>query len=127
VKKKILIVDDESDYVEMLKMRLEAGGFDVVTASNGAEGLKTAAAEKPHVILLDIMMPGMDGRETLRALKRARETAGLPVVMLTAKGESRSIMDAQDLGAVDYLIKPCEASELLDTINRAMRWRPQRV
>jgi DNA-binding response OmpR family regulator len=127
VKKKILIVDDESDYVEMLKMRLEANGFDVICAYDGIEGLKMASAGKPNVILLDIMMPGIDGREVLTRLKRAQDTAGIPVVMLTAKGESSSILGAQDSGAADYLIKPCEASELLDTINRAMRWRPSRI
>ena len=126
MKKKVLIVDDESDYVEMLKMRLEANEFDVVCAYDGLEGIEKARSDKPNVILLDVMMPGIDGHEVLKRLKRSHDTAGIPVVMLTAKGESRSILNAQDSGAADYLIKPCESSELLDTINRSMRWQPPR-
>lgn len=118
LKKKILVVDDEPDFAEMIKMRLEANDFDVVVAYDGAEGLQKALAEKPNLILLDVMMPGMDGFEVLRRLKKAEATCDTPVVMLTAKGESKSMFAGQELGCTDYLIKPCDSKDLLAVVNR---------
>jgi DNA-binding response OmpR family regulator len=89
-----------------------------VTAENGEEGIEKAGTENPNLIILDIMMPGIDGLETLRRLKRAQETKYIPVVMLTAKGETKSIFKAQERGAVDYLIKPLESDQLLSVVQR---------
>lgn len=111
--KKVLIIDDETEFADMLRMRLEANSYEVFTADNGADGIVAAGVEKPDVILLDIMMPVMDGYETLRRLRRSEEMIKIPVIMLTAKGESRSIFKAQELGVTDYLIKPCESQTLL--------------
>lgn len=116
--KKILIIDDEPDFVDMITMRLEANNYVVVSAPNGVVGLDTAMEEKPDLILLDVMMPGWDGYETLKQIRRRAALVRTPVVMLTAKGESRSIFQAQGLGSTDYLIKPCESKELLDTIKK---------
>lgn len=118
MKKKILMIDDEPDFVEMVRMRLEANGYEVCTASAGEEGLKVAQAENPHLILLDVMMPGMDGFQVLRKLRSMPDTKYIPVIMLTARGESKAIFKAQEEGVTDYLIKPCDAPALLETIAR---------
>ena len=111
--KHILIIEDEAEFAALLKMRLEANKFHVTIASNGEKGLQQIKASVPNLILLDVMMPGIDGYEVLRRLRREPATRHTPIIMLTAKGESKSIFKAQDLGATDYLIKPCESTELL--------------
>ena len=116
--KTILLVDDEPDFVEVTKMRLEANNFDVITARDGKEGLETARREKPDLILLDVMMPDMDGFRVLSKLRRSPETQEIPVIMLTAKGESKSIFKAKDMGSTDYLIKPCDSEELLRWVKK---------
>ena len=117
-KKSILIIDDEPEFAEMLKMRLEASAHNVQTAASGEEGLEKAAAEAPGLILLDVMMPGIDGYEVLRRLRTDDATRKIPVVMLTAKGEAKSIFKAQEMGAKDYIIKPCPSDELLRLVRR---------
>ena len=115
-KRTILLVDDEPEFVEMIQMRLEANGYNVETATNGEAGLRKAVEVNPRLILLDVMMPGMDGFAVLSRLRRNPATQYIPVVMLTARGEAKSIFRAQDRGATDYLIKPCEPKELLDLV-----------
>jgi adenylate cyclase len=123
-KKKILIVDDEPELVEMLKIRLEASGYDVISASDGEEGLKRAEKEKPDLILLDIMMPGMDGLVVLARLRNNLETNFIPVIMLTAKGDTSAILEAQREFATDYVIKPFEPQHLLSLIQKCLRYNP---
>ena len=118
MKRKVPLVDDEPDFVELTKMRLEAEGYVVVTAANGKEGLDAAKKERPDLILLDVMMPEMDGFEMLNRVRQDPQIGRTHVVMLTAKGESRSMFRAKDLGSTDYLIKPCEAQELLKWVRR---------
>ena len=115
---KILVVDDEPQLVELLKMRLEVMGYSVLTAYDGQEGLAKATQEHPDLILLDIMMPKMDGCETLSRLKQQPETRAIPVIMLTAKGDTHSITRLQALRATDYFIKPFDATELLAFIRK---------
>ena len=117
-KKRILIVDDEPDYVEMIKMRLEASDYEVITANDGRSGLDAATAERPNLILLDVMMPGMDGFEVLKELRSTPGTKTVPVIMLTARGETKSIFKAQNMGITDYLTKPCDSKELLALLAR---------
>lgn len=119
--KKILVVDDEPELVAMVKMRLEANQYQVVTATDGAEGLAKALEELPDLILLDIAMPKMDGLQVLRQLKHDRRTRRIPVIMLTASGGSSAIMDSQELQAADYFIKPFDSQELLALIQRYLR------
>ena len=116
--KRILIVDDEAELLELVKMRLEAHQYEVLTAASGTSGLECALKERPDLILLDVMMPGMDGNEVLRRLRHDERTRSIPVIMLTAKGDTRSILNAQSLWATDYFIKPFEASELLACIRK---------
>ncbi len=121
MKKKILVVDDEKDVVELIKARLEANNYEVLTSVSGKEGLEKVKTGQPDLILLDIMMPEMDGFEVLRKLRDMRlkkETKNIPVVMLTAKGELASMSRARELGSSDYFVKPFDSEELLRYIRR---------
>ncbi len=118
VSQTVLIVDDEPQLVELLKMRLEASQYRVVEAYDGEAGWKKALQELPHLIILDVMMPKLNGWEVLRRLKRNEQTKAIPVIMLTAKGDTGSILDSEELRAADYFIKPFEASELLAAIRK---------
>lgn len=115
MRKTILIVDDEPDFVDMITLRLEANGYRVLKAYDGDSAFEEARRSNPDLILLDVMMPGKDGFKVLRELRRDEATRDTPVVMLTARGETKSIFKAQDSGATDYLIKPCESAELVQT------------
>jgi len=117
-KNKILVIDDEPDIVKMLKTRLETGGYQVIAARDGIEGFKKAREQRPDLILLDIIMPEVDGLTVLRRLRSDEATCGIPVIMLTAKGMTDSIFEAQIYGATDYIIKPFRLSELLKFIKR---------
>ena len=112
-KKKILIVDDEPDLVEMLTVRLEANNYQVVSAVDGEEALSVFAKEKPDLVLLDILMPKMDGFKVCQALKKDPSSVNIPIVMLTAKDRTDDIRKAHESGADAYIIKPFDASILL--------------
>ncbi|MFH1414381.1 MAG: response regulator [Candidatus Omnitrophota bacterium] len=116
----ILIVDDEPDLVSMVKMRLEANNYNILTASSGEEALIKAKSAKPDLILLDIEMPGLTGLETLRRLKDNLETKSTAVIMLTAKGDPASISEAGRLGVSYYLRKPFDTEELLSMVNKSI-------
>jgi DNA-binding response OmpR family regulator len=113
----ILLVDDEKDAVEVLKRRLEREGYKVWVADDGLQALEKAK-EHPSLILLDIMLPGINGFEVLHKLRNVMDTKYIPVIMISAKAESKSVFEAQDLGATDYIIKPFELKELLDLIKK---------
>jgi DNA-binding response OmpR family regulator len=119
-KKRILIIDDEQDLLSILATRLNYAGYEVYTAHNGAEGLNKAQLAAPHLILLDIMMPDMDGYTVLLKLKKNRKTRPYLVVMLTSKSELECIDRAMNLGAVDYIVKPFNPAVLLEKIGRAL-------
>lgn len=110
--RKILIVDDEADTVDLLKKRLRFEGYDTLEAYNGKECLDQAITGSPDLILLDVMMPQMDGYEVCRRLKAGRKTASIPVLMLTARGEVEDKVRGLDMGAQDYLTKPFDYKEL---------------
>ena len=116
--KKILVVDDEREILEMTRKRLERSGYKVLTASDGKEGIKKTVEEKPDLILLDIVMPDMDGFTMLRKLKGHSSTSLIPVIMLSAKGECDSLLKGEDFGALDYFIKPFDWQELLKYIKK---------
>ena len=118
---KILLVDDEPDLVSTVQYRLKFANCDVVTASNGQEGLKTAAAEKPDLILLDTNMPVMDGHETLARLKADPHLKNIPVIMLTARCEPQDIAAASAHGVSDYVTKPFDFAELVEKIRAVLK------
>jgi DNA-binding response OmpR family regulator len=115
-KVKILVTDDEPNIVQTLQDRLEMNGYTVVTATNGKEGLETALKEKPDVILLDVIMPIMDGHEMLEALRKQPEGKDPSVIMLTARSQMQDIARANSCGISDYIVKPFDLSELLEKI-----------
>src|SRR3989304_8248325 len=109
---KILVVADETDILNLLDYNLKKGGFRVISAKDGPEALDLAVNESPDLILLDIMLPNMDGTEVLRRLKAREGTRSIPVIMLTAKGEEVDKVVGFELGAEDYITKPFSPREL---------------
>ncbi|MEA5449577.1 response regulator [Leptolyngbya sp. CCNP1308] len=121
--KSILIVDDEADVRDIIQMGLEmATDWQVLCASSGAEALATAAEKTPDAILLDLMMPEMDGRATLEKLKADPTTQGIPVILVTAKAQTFQQADAPDLAVAAVLAKPFRPLKLAAEISKILRW-----
>jgi two-component system phosphate regulon response regulator PhoB len=121
---RVLIVEDEKDVREMLRLNLKVGGFDVLEAQNGAEGLAIAKAELPSVVILDLMMPEMSGVEVCRALRRNPATSRIPILMLTAKSTEGDKVAGLEVGADDYVTKPFSPRELLLRVRAVARRQP---
>lgn len=117
----ILLVDDEPDILEFIGYNLKKEGYKVLTASNGEEGLKTAKKAEPHLILLDVMMPGMDGIETCDQIRKAPELEETLVAFLTARGEDYSQVAGFDAGADDYITKPIKPKVLISRMKALLR------
>ena len=117
----ILAVDDEAHILELLSFNLEASGYRVVTAATGEDALVVCAHERPTLVLLDIMLPGIDGMEVCRRLKSQPTTADIPIIMLTAKGDEVDKILGLELGADDYLTKPFVTGELLARVRALTR------
>ena len=115
--KKILVVDDEDDILHFLELVLREKGFEVLVASSGQEALTRAQIERPDLVLLDIMMPQMDGWEVLKLLRVDEETAHIPVAMLSARTEAKDRVQGLQEGAVDYICKPFSLQELLGKLD----------
>lgn len=120
-KKKILLVDDEEALLEILSSRLKFAGYEVFTANSGEAAIDLLKKNNPHMVILDIMMPGMDGFSVLGKLKENPKTRSIVVVMLTSKGDASSIRKAISLGAADYIIKPFTPAILLEKIKRILK------
>lgn len=119
--KKILIIDDEKDFAYFAKANLQLlSTYEVIVVNRGKKGIKTALKEQPDLILLDIMMPGIDGYEVLKRLKDNEKTYHIPVIMLTAKNEDESKLKASGLYADDYIVKPVETKELKARIHKLL-------
>ena len=114
--KKILFIEDEPDQIEVVRMRLETYGYDFISALDGQEGLKKAKEEKPDLILLDIVMPGMDGYQVCVYLKDDPQTKDIPVLMITAAGERGIEEKCRSCGADDVIAKPYESQVLVSKI-----------
>ena len=115
-KKRILIVDDTRDILTVVSRRLQSWGYEVVTAETGEDGLRLAQEHVPDLMLLDIMMPKMKGRDVCARLKADPKTAKIPVIFLTALGLADHVKAGMDLGASDYIVKPFEPAELKERI-----------
>ena len=115
-RKKILIVDDSSTVLLMETMILSKGSYDVVSARDGQEGLEKAQAERPDLILMDVIMPRMDGFEACRRLREAEATRGIPVIMVSTRGEMKSVESGYESGCSDYVTKPINGLELLSKV-----------
>ena len=123
VPRKILIIDDEDDIREVAALSLETvAGWEVIKASSGAQGVARAAEHRPDAILLDVMMPGMDGPATFRELRRNPDTAGIPVLLLTAKVQGNDQRRFADLGVEAVLFKPFDPLMLPSQISDALGW-----
>jgi len=116
--KKILAVDDERHIVRLIQVNLERAGYEVVTAYDGREALKKIADERPDLVVLDVMMPYMDGLETLKQIRANAATRDLPVIMLTAKAQDQDVFRGYSSGADIYLTKPFNPMELLTFVKR---------
>jgi phosphate regulon transcriptional regulator PhoB len=119
--KKILIVEDENDLVKLLKYNLEKEGFRVSHASNGSVVLAELRRDEPDLVILDLMLPGMDGLEICRQLRRIEKYSSLPVLMLTARGEEADRVVGLELGADDYVTKPFSMRELIARVRVLLR------
>lgn len=118
---KILVVDDEPRYVRLMEANLVSAGYSVITAENGQEAVRVVDEERPDLVLLDVMMPVLDG---IGACERIRRFSNIPIIMVTARGDERDRVAGLDVGADDYVVKPYSVTELLARV-RAVLWRAQ--
>jgi two-component system phosphate regulon response regulator PhoB len=126
MKAKILVVDDEPDQVELLETNLTAAGFEVLTAGSGAEALQQARALHPALILLDVMLPGLDGLEVCKMLREDAATSSIPIIMLTARATEIDRVLGLELGADDYVTKPFSVRELVLRVKKLLQRQPGR-
>ncbi len=115
---RILVADDEHLYVHLLQVNLKAEGYDVITASNGEEALEKVSSQRPDLVVLDIMMPRLDGITTC---ERIRQFSNVPIIMLTARGEEQDRVRGLNAGADDYVVKPFSATELVARVRAVLR------
>jgi DNA-binding response OmpR family regulator len=114
---RILIVEDQADIRKLIRMTLEFGDFELHEAADGESGLNLARAVRPHVMLLDVMMPGLlDGYQVCRHIKQDPQLKGIQVIMLTARGQATDVAAGEDAGADAYLVKPFSPLELIDRV-----------
>ena len=114
----ILVVDDEPLYQRLLKVNMEKEGFEVITATNGEEAIELVTLKQPGLILMDVMMPKMDG---LAACERIRQFSNVPIIILTARGEEQDRVQGLNIGADDYVVKPFSATELIARVRAVLR------
>ncbi len=126
-RKTVLVVDDEKDLVDLVSYNLQRSGYQVMTSGSGTEALEMARQHKPDLMVLDLMLPGMEGTEVARRLKADPSTAGIPIVMLTAKGEETDVVVGLTLGADDYVTKPFSMKILLARLANVLRRAEQQA
>jgi len=119
--KRILIVDDEEDIIKLVKMYLEHHHYEIITANDGQEGLKKAKTEKPDLIVLDLMLPKMNGYKVCGLLKKDTRYAKTPIILFTAKAQEKDVKLGEEVGADAYLIKPSEPEILLSKIEELLK------
>jgi DNA-binding response OmpR family regulator len=121
---KILLAEDEKQIADMISFKLGNGGHQIVHAQDGEQAMTMAVRERPDLILLDAMMPGLNGFEVLRRLKEDVSLRSIPVIMVTAKGHERDVLNGLRGGAVDYIVKPFSLKELSARVELALRREP---
>ena len=121
MKKKILIVEDEPHISNLVRFILEKNGFKVLQAFVGQEGLEMAKREKPHLIILDVMMPNMDGFEVAKRLTSMKETKNIPIIMLSSAAQFKHKMKGIESGALDYITKPFDNEELVAKVKEYIK------
>ena len=121
--KNIFVVEDEEDILDLVRHHLSKEGFGVSTATNGMEAVKAIQRKTPDLVLLDLMLPGMDGLDVCRMLKKEPKTADVPILMVTAKDEESDVVSGLELGADDYIVKPFRMKELIARVRTALRRR----
>lgn len=118
---KVLVVDDEPDVVRLIEFRLQKEGLEVIACGDGRTALKLLDDEKPDLMILDIMMPLLDGMEVLRQIRSRRTTSRIPVIMLTAKTASVTVDEARQLWVSDYIMKPFDPEKLVAKVKKALK------
>jgi CheY-like chemotaxis protein len=116
--KRVLVADDDPVILRLIQVNLELEGYQVLTANNGEEAVETATAEHPDLVILDIMMPRMDGYQACEQLKADAATRNIPIVFLSAKAQQADIEKGKSYGVQEYLTKPFDPTELLDVVDR---------
>jgi len=120
-KKTILVVDDEQDLLDLIEYNLKKEGYNVIKAENGLEGIKAAREHSPNLVLLDIMMPKMDGIEACEQLRADPDLKHIPIIFLTARSDEKTEIEGLDKGADDFITKPISTTKLLSRINAVLR------
>ncbi len=120
-KSTVLVIDDEADLIELVRYNLEKEGFEVIAAADGESGLEKARRHKPDLIVLDLMMPGLDGLAVCRALRGDERTRAIPLIMLTAKAAETDRIVGLEMGADDYIVKPFSPRELVARVRAILR------
>lgn len=119
--KTILVVDDEKDLLDLIEYNLKKEGFDVLKAENGEEGIKIAKEHKPDLVLMDIMMPKMDGMEAVEKIRADEELKSIPIIFLTARSDEKTEVEGLNKGGDDYITKPISTTKLISRIKAVMR------
>ena len=122
-KQHVFVVEDEEDILDLIRHHLAKEGYAVSTAANGMEAVKAILRKPPDLVLLDLMLPGLDGLEVCRMLKKDAQTADVPILMVTAKDEESDVVAGLELGADDYVVKPFRMKELIARVRAALRRR----
>ena len=118
---KILVIDDEENILELIRFNLENNGYKVLLASNGLDAIKLVKSESPQLVLLDLMLPGMDGYQVCKEIRRDNAISNIPIIMITAKGEEIDKVLGLELGADDYITKPFSIRELIARVKAVLR------
>ena len=119
----LLVADDDEDILQLLSFRLERAGYEIVQARNGNDALRLASELRPALAVLDVMMPGLNGYEVTRELRRNEETRTMPIILLTAKAQASDVSQGMAAGADDYVKKPFDARDLKERVERLLRPR----
>ncbi len=124
--KKVVVIEDDPDILELIEYNLRREGFEVATAISGRSGLSVIGREKPDIVLLDLLLPGLDGLDVCRRLRSVATTRDVPVIMVTARGEERDVVEGLAAGADDYVHKPFSPRELIARVRAVLRRGPLR-